>query len=106
MEPHLSSPEQVTGVESLSPELREHLQSLLLQRPQHLIQGTDTRLCWGESPLLELRAKTPRVGGSQISLTPSWTRSGLASAHTSTQDSWARGSGDNDEERRTERLEP
>nr|KAF6448845.1 solute carrier family 4 member 9 [Rousettus aegyptiacus] len=41
--------EQVTGVESLSPELREHLQSLLLQRPQHLIQGTDTRLCWGSA---------------------------------------------------------
>ncbi|ELK03021.1 Anion exchange protein 4 [Pteropus alecto] len=52
--------EQVTRVESLSPELREQLQSLLLQRPQHLIQSTDTRPCWGESPLPELKTKIPR----------------------------------------------
>nr|KAF6347418.1 solute carrier family 4 member 9 [Pipistrellus kuhlii] len=38
--------EQVTRVESLSPELRGQLQSLLLQRPQHLIQTTSTRPCW------------------------------------------------------------
>lgn len=105
LELHLRSPEQVTRVESLSPELREQLQSLLLQRPQHLIQSTDTRPCWSESPLPELKTKIPRVGGSQISPAPSWTRSGLASAQTSTQDSWARGSGGNDEGRRMERLE-
>uniref|UniRef100_A0A2K6GV05 Anion exchange protein n=1 Tax=Propithecus coquereli TaxID=379532 RepID=A0A2K6GV05_PROCO len=39
--------EQVTRVESLSPELRGQLQALLLQRPQHYIQTTGTRLCWG-----------------------------------------------------------
>ncbi|KAM7140312.1 anion exchange protein 4 isoform 2-T2 [Molossus nigricans] len=41
--------EQVTRVESLSPELRGQLQSLLLQRPQHLIQTTNTRPCWGSA---------------------------------------------------------
>ncbi|XP_070270940.1 anion exchange protein 4 isoform X5 [Myotis yumanensis] len=41
--------EQVTRVESLSPELRGQLQSLLLQRPQHLIQTTRTRPCWGSA---------------------------------------------------------
>ncbi|KAM9253316.1 LOW QUALITY PROTEIN: anion exchange protein 4 [Dugong dugon] len=35
--------EQVTRVESLSPELRGQLQTLLLQRPQHHIQTTGTR---------------------------------------------------------------
>ncbi|KAM9695581.1 LOW QUALITY PROTEIN: anion exchange protein 4 [Trichechus inunguis] len=35
--------EQVTRVESLSPELRGQLQALLLQRPQHHIQTTGTR---------------------------------------------------------------
>ncbi|XP_008572544.1 PREDICTED: anion exchange protein 4 isoform X2 [Galeopterus variegatus] len=39
--------EQVTRVESLSPELRGQLQALLLQRPQHHIQTTGTRPCWG-----------------------------------------------------------
>uniref|UniRef100_A0A671EWQ3 Anion exchange protein 4 n=1 Tax=Rhinolophus ferrumequinum TaxID=59479 RepID=A0A671EWQ3_RHIFE len=38
--------EQVTRLASLSPELRGQLQSLLLQRPQHLIQTTSTRPCW------------------------------------------------------------
>uniref|UniRef100_A0A8C9A3R0 Anion exchange protein 4 n=1 Tax=Prolemur simus TaxID=1328070 RepID=A0A8C9A3R0_PROSS len=41
--------EQVTRVESLSPELRGQLQALLLQRPQHHIQTTGTRLCWGST---------------------------------------------------------
>uniref|UniRef100_A0A8C5XFE0 Anion exchange protein 4 n=1 Tax=Microcebus murinus TaxID=30608 RepID=A0A8C5XFE0_MICMU len=41
--------EQVTRVESLSPELRGQLQALLLQRPQHYIQTTGTRLCWGST---------------------------------------------------------
>ncbi|XP_053422446.1 anion exchange protein 4 isoform X3 [Nycticebus coucang] len=40
--------EQVTRVESLSPELRGQLQAILLQRPQHYIQTRDTRPCWGE----------------------------------------------------------
>ncbi|XP_076993310.1 anion exchange protein 4 [Tamandua tetradactyla] len=39
--------EQVTRVESLSPELRRQLQALLLQRPQHHIRTTGTRPCWG-----------------------------------------------------------
>ncbi|XP_062941919.1 anion exchange protein 4 isoform X2 [Cynocephalus volans] len=39
--------EQVTRVESLSPELRGQLQALLLQRPQHHIQTTGNRPCWG-----------------------------------------------------------
>ncbi|XP_066128793.1 anion exchange protein 4 isoform X2 [Saccopteryx bilineata] len=63
--------EQVTRVESLSPELRGQLQSLLLQRPQHLIQTTGTRLCWGsahpreasfdeEAPLKEQRQNALR----------------------------------------------
>ncbi|CAK7321370.1 Anion exchange protein 4 [Vulpes lagopus] len=41
--------EQVTRVESLSPELRGQLQALLLQRPQHLIQPTGTRPCQGSA---------------------------------------------------------
>uniref|UniRef100_A0A673U246 Anion exchange protein 4 n=1 Tax=Suricata suricatta TaxID=37032 RepID=A0A673U246_SURSU len=41
--------EQVTRVESLSPELRGQLQALLLQRPQHLIQTTGTRPCQGSA---------------------------------------------------------
>ncbi|PNI22621.1 SLC4A9 isoform 2 [Pan troglodytes] len=41
--------EQVTRVESLSPELRGQLQALLLQRPQHYNQTTGTRLCWGST---------------------------------------------------------
>ncbi|XP_036917760.1 anion exchange protein 4 isoform X7 [Sturnira hondurensis] len=63
--------EQVTRVESLSPELRGQLQSLLLQRPQHLIQTTSTRPCWGsahprepshdeEAPLKEQRQNALR----------------------------------------------
>uniref|UniRef100_G1NZE7 Anion exchange protein n=2 Tax=Myotis lucifugus TaxID=59463 RepID=G1NZE7_MYOLU len=63
--------EQVTRVESLSPELRGQLQSLLLQRPQHLIQTTRTRPCWGsarpreasrdeEAPLKEQRLNSLR----------------------------------------------
>ncbi|KAM5301905.1 anion exchange protein 4 isoform 6-T6 [Glossophaga mutica] len=63
--------EQVTRVESLSPELRGQLQSLLLQRPQHLIQTTGTRPCWGsahsressrdeEAPLKEQRQNALR----------------------------------------------
>ncbi|XP_059554602.1 anion exchange protein 4 isoform X5 [Myotis daubentonii] len=63
--------EQVTRVESLSPELRGQLQSLLLQRPQHLIQTTSTRPCWGsarprqsprdeEAPLKEQRLNSLR----------------------------------------------
>ncbi|XP_014650891.1 PREDICTED: anion exchange protein 4 [Ceratotherium simum simum] len=40
--------EQVTRVE-LSQELGEQLQALLLQRPQHLIQTTRTRPCWGSA---------------------------------------------------------
>uniref|UniRef100_M3YB29 Anion exchange protein n=1 Tax=Mustela putorius furo TaxID=9669 RepID=M3YB29_MUSPF len=65
--------EQVTRVDSLSPELRGQLQALLLQRPQHLIQPTGTRPCQGsahpreashseEAPLKEqnpLRRKLP-----------------------------------------------
>nr|XP_051699188.1 anion exchange protein 4 isoform X1 [Oryctolagus cuniculus] len=39
--------EQVTRVESLSPELRGQLQALLLQRPQHHTQTTGSRPCWG-----------------------------------------------------------
>ncbi|XP_012875818.1 PREDICTED: anion exchange protein 4 isoform X3 [Dipodomys ordii] len=38
--------EQVIRVESLSPELKEQLQALLLQRPQHNIQMRGTKLCW------------------------------------------------------------
>ncbi|XP_049729763.1 anion exchange protein 4 isoform X1 [Elephas maximus indicus] len=41
--------EQVTRVESLSPELRGQLQALLLQRPQHYIQTTGTRRWWGSA---------------------------------------------------------
>uniref|UniRef100_A0A452SF66 Anion exchange protein 4 n=1 Tax=Ursus americanus TaxID=9643 RepID=A0A452SF66_URSAM len=41
--------EQVTRVESLSPELRGQLQALLLQRPQHLIQPIGTRPCQGSA---------------------------------------------------------
>ncbi|XP_059030752.1 anion exchange protein 4 isoform X4 [Mustela lutreola] len=41
--------EQVTRVDSLSPELRGQLQALLLQRPQHLIQPTGTRPCQGSA---------------------------------------------------------
>uniref|UniRef100_A0A2K5L3B4 Anion exchange protein 4 n=1 Tax=Cercocebus atys TaxID=9531 RepID=A0A2K5L3B4_CERAT len=41
--------EQVTRVESLSPELRGQLQALLLQRPQHYNQTTGTRPCWGST---------------------------------------------------------
>ncbi|XP_037003586.2 anion exchange protein 4 isoform X5 [Artibeus jamaicensis] len=63
--------EQVTRVESLSPELKGQLQSLLLQRPQHLIQTTGTRPCWGsahpreslhdeEAPLKEQRQNALR----------------------------------------------
>ncbi|KAM8765614.1 anion exchange protein 4 isoform 1-T1 [Rhynchonycteris naso] len=63
--------EQVTRVESLSPELRGQLQSLLLQRPQHLIPTTGTRPCWGsahpreasleeEAPLKEQRQSALR----------------------------------------------
>uniref|UniRef100_A0A8C3WIV3 Solute carrier family 4 member 9 n=1 Tax=Catagonus wagneri TaxID=51154 RepID=A0A8C3WIV3_9CETA len=66
--------EQVTRVESLSPELRGQLKALLLQRPQHLIQTTGTSPCRGsarpratspdeEAPLQEqqnpLRQKLP-----------------------------------------------
>ncbi|XP_045675703.1 anion exchange protein 4 isoform X6 [Phyllostomus hastatus] len=63
--------EQVTRVESLSPELRGQLQSLLLQRPQHLIRTTGTRPCRGsahpresshdeEAPLKEQRQNALR----------------------------------------------
>ncbi|XP_006891223.1 PREDICTED: anion exchange protein 4 [Elephantulus edwardii] len=41
--------DQVTRVESLSPELRGQLQALLLQRPQHHIQTTGTRTWWGSA---------------------------------------------------------
>ncbi|XP_007937181.1 anion exchange protein 4 [Orycteropus afer afer] len=41
--------EQVTGVESLSPELKGQLQALLLQKPQHHIQNTGTKP-WRGSP--------------------------------------------------------
>ncbi|KAL2778995.1 anion exchange protein 4 isoform 3, partial [Daubentonia madagascariensis] len=41
--------EQVTRAESLSPELRGQLQALLLQKPQHYIQTTGTRPCWGST---------------------------------------------------------
>ncbi|XP_012326696.2 anion exchange protein 4 isoform X2 [Aotus nancymaae] len=41
--------EQVTRVESLSPELRGQLQALLLQRPQHYNQTTGTRPCWAST---------------------------------------------------------
>ncbi|KAK2509079.1 hypothetical protein MC885_004428 [Smutsia gigantea] len=41
--------EQVTRLESLSPELRGQLQALLLQRPQDLSQLNGTRPCWGSS---------------------------------------------------------
>ncbi|XP_057589544.1 anion exchange protein 4 [Hippopotamus amphibius kiboko] len=41
--------EQVTRVESLSPELRVQLKALLLQRPQHLIQTTGTSPCRGSA---------------------------------------------------------
>uniref|UniRef100_A0A8C6CKK8 Solute carrier family 4 member 9 n=1 Tax=Moschus moschiferus TaxID=68415 RepID=A0A8C6CKK8_MOSMO len=41
--------EQVTRVESLSPELRGKLKALLLQRPQHLIQKPCTSPCWGSA---------------------------------------------------------
>ncbi|XP_044803518.1 anion exchange protein 4 isoform X3 [Bubalus bubalis] len=41
--------EQVTRVESLSPELRGKLKALLLQRPQHLIQTPCTSPCWGSA---------------------------------------------------------
>ncbi|ELW54050.1 Anion exchange protein 4 [Tupaia chinensis] len=65
--------EQVTRVESLSPELRGQLQTLLLQRPQHHFSTTGTSPCWGpthprkasydeEAPLKEqnpLRQKLP-----------------------------------------------
>uniref|UniRef100_A0A452UJ95 Solute carrier family 4 member 9 n=1 Tax=Ursus maritimus TaxID=29073 RepID=A0A452UJ95_URSMA len=52
--------EQVTRVESLSPELRGQLQALLLQRPQHLIQPIGTRPCQGERPRQNpLRRKLP-----------------------------------------------
>lgn len=59
LEPHLCSSEQVTRVESLSPELRGQLQALLLQRPQHLIQPTGTRPCQGERPIPGPRTKSP-----------------------------------------------
>ncbi|KAM6148339.1 anion exchange protein 4 [Erethizon dorsatum] len=42
--------EQVIRVELLSPEMRGQLQALLLQRPQHYIQTTDTWPCWGSTP--------------------------------------------------------
>ncbi|XP_065774764.1 anion exchange protein 4 isoform X3 [Muntiacus reevesi] len=45
--------EQVTRVESLSPELRGKLKALLLQRPQHLIQTPCTSSCWGSAHLRE-----------------------------------------------------
>ncbi|KAG8514488.1 Anion exchange protein 4 [Galemys pyrenaicus] len=61
--------EQVTRVESLSPELRGQLQALLLQRPQHVIQAPGRRPCWEashdeEAPLKEqcqnpMRQKLP-----------------------------------------------
>lgn len=92
LEPLFYSPEQVTTLQSLSPELRGQLQALLLQRPQRLSQPNGSRPCWGERALPGPRTKTSAVGGSWISPAPSWTRSGLASAQTSTQDSWARGS--------------
>uniref|UniRef100_A0A287B503 Anion exchange protein 4 n=1 Tax=Sus scrofa TaxID=9823 RepID=A0A287B503_PIG len=41
--------EQVTRVESLSPELRGQLKALLLQRPQHPIQTTGTSPCRGSA---------------------------------------------------------
>uniref|UniRef100_A0A8D0TUD9 Anion exchange protein 4 n=1 Tax=Sus scrofa TaxID=9823 RepID=A0A8D0TUD9_PIG len=41
--------EQVTRVESLSPELRGQLKALLLQRPQHPIQTTGASPCWGSA---------------------------------------------------------
>lgn len=68
LELHFCFPEQVTRVESLSPELRGQLQSLLLQRPQHLIQTTSTRPCWGKRPIPGPRTKNPRMEESQIPL--------------------------------------
>uniref|UniRef100_A0A452EU09 Anion exchange protein n=1 Tax=Capra hircus TaxID=9925 RepID=A0A452EU09_CAPHI len=50
--------EQVTRVESLSPELRGKLKALLLQRPQHLIQTPCTSPCWGKRPSLGPRPKS------------------------------------------------
>ncbi|XP_057346948.1 anion exchange protein 4 isoform X4 [Manis pentadactyla] len=41
--------EQVTRVQSPSPELRGQLQALLLQRPQHLSQPNGSRPCWGSA---------------------------------------------------------
>ncbi|XP_040829514.1 anion exchange protein 4 isoform X1 [Ochotona curzoniae] len=41
--------EQVTRVESLSPELRGQLQALLLQKPQHHVQTPGSGPCWGSS---------------------------------------------------------
>lgn len=52
------SPEQVTRVESLSPELRGQLKALLLQRPQHPIQTTGASPCWGETSHPEPRTRT------------------------------------------------
>uniref|UniRef100_A0A8C5K1Q8 Anion exchange protein n=1 Tax=Jaculus jaculus TaxID=51337 RepID=A0A8C5K1Q8_JACJA len=43
--------EQVIRVEVLSPEVRGQLQALLLQRPQHHIQPSATRPCWGSTHL-------------------------------------------------------
>ncbi|OWK12279.1 SLC4A9 [Cervus elaphus hippelaphus] len=51
--------EQVTRVESLSPELRGKLKALLLQRPQHLIQTPCTSSCWGKRPLPGPKTKIP-----------------------------------------------
>nr|XP_036872374.1 anion exchange protein 4 isoform X3 [Manis javanica] len=42
--------EQVTTLQSLSPELRGQLQALLLQRPQRLSQPNGSRPCWGSAP--------------------------------------------------------
>ena len=62
-EPHLCSSEQVTRVESLSPELKGKLKALLLQRPQHLIQTPCTSPCWGKRPLPGPKTKIPGVEG-------------------------------------------
>lgn len=59
LELHLCSSEQVTRVDSLSPELRGQLQALLLQRPQHLIQPTGTRPCQGKRTVFEPSTKSP-----------------------------------------------
>lgn len=104
LEPHLCSSEQVTRVESLSPELRGQLQALLLQRPQHLIQPIGTRPCQGERPVPGPRTKSPEWEGPRSPLPPSWTKTSLALAHTSTQVSWVR-SGANGEGRRMARPE-